>query len=99
MRLTIVPSDNMVIVDSVAHEVDCSAFPILAATHAVQWDGTRGHLEYKQGDPTQYRANTPLMSIDPYADVVKAWEAKRAKVEADEQLAQQKLQELRPQIK
>lgn len=74
MRLTIVPSDKTVIVDGVPREVDCSGFASCQDTHAVQWDGTKGHVEWMQtGEP--YKSNTALSSIDQYQEVINAWTA------------------------
>jgi hypothetical protein len=99
MRLTIVPSDNIVSVDGQPLEVDCSPFPQLAGIHAVQWNGTKGHQEYVQEDESDFRPNTLLTSIDAYADVIAAWEDKLAEVEAAEQEAQQRMQAMQPSLR
>jgi hypothetical protein len=77
MRLTIIPSDNIVNIDGKALQIDCSKFSALAGIHAVQWDGTRGHIEYVQGNPNAFVHNTPLTSIDAYNDVIEAWNNRR----------------------
>ena len=47
-RVTIVPSDNIVIVDGVSAVVDCSHVPPFV--HAIQWDGARVHIEFVPHD-------------------------------------------------
>ena len=74
MRLTIVPGDKTVIVDGERREVDCSALHSCDGIHAVQWDGLAGHEEWVQSG-LPYKSNTPLSSVDKYADVVAAWNA------------------------
>jgi hypothetical protein len=74
MRLTIIPNDNTVLVDGQARSVDCTSISSLAGIHAVQWDGEDGHEEWQQVKG-EYKPNTPLTSIDKYADVMAAWEA------------------------
>lgn len=52
MKLTIVPIDKVVIVDSVAiHDIDMTG--IDPDIHAVQFDGNGGWIEYKDRDPEQ----------------------------------------------
>jgi hypothetical protein len=93
MKLTIIVPDNIVIVDGEPVGVDVSGFASLQGIHAVQWDGKRGHLEYAQDDPDEFRHNTVLTSIDDYADVIEAWHARRKEVEAEEAERQRKLQQ------
>jgi hypothetical protein len=78
MRLTIIPSDNFVLVDGVARTVDCSAIP--ANVHAVQWNGTSGEVEYKtltcdHCGVRSRKANDAITSIEPYQKIVDAWHA------------------------
>jgi hypothetical protein len=80
MRLTIIPSDNLVYIDGVALQVDCSAVvdsrhprvPI----HAIQWNGTRGEIEYVR-DPlaaaSECVPNRIMDDIDQFASVIVAW--------------------------
>ena len=52
--LTIIPDDKVIIVDGVAVVCD---FDIDSDVHAVQWDGSSGHVEYKSKDNTTLSSN------------------------------------------
>ena len=52
--LTIIPDDKIIIVDGVAVVCD---FDIDSDIHAVQWDGSSGHVEYKSKDNTTLSSN------------------------------------------
>lgn len=60
MRLTIIPNDNMVIIDGVGAIVDLSHLP--ATVHAIQWDGSAGEVEYVKP------ANRRITSLDDIAE-------------------------------
>jgi hypothetical protein len=77
MRLTIIPSDDIVIVDDEGKEVDCTQFSELEGLNAVQWNGTTGWIEFDNRDSTPYtfKCNEPIESVDAYQDVIDAWEA------------------------
>jgi len=76
MRLTIVTSDNMVLVDKEPRIVDCSKYPELEGVHAVQWNGTVGHIEFINDLSTQfnYKLNEPIEDIERFKPVIDAWE-------------------------
>jgi hypothetical protein len=74
-RLTIVPSDKLVMIDGEGREVDCSGFYSLNGVHAVQWDGTKGHIEYLPDQFGTYRSNEQIFSIAPFQEVIGAWYA------------------------
>ena len=59
MKLTIIADDKMVIVDGRALQIDLSGFP--AGIHAVQWDGTKGHIE-RPGQGNEAITNTATFS-------------------------------------
>lgn len=52
--LTIIPDDKVIIVDGVVVVCD---FDIDSDVHAVQWDGSSGHVEYKSKDNTTLSSN------------------------------------------
>lgn len=50
MRLTIIPSDSAVYVDSVCKILDLSNCEIPVDVHALQWFETKGWIEFKDID-------------------------------------------------
>jgi len=76
MQLTIVPSDGVVLVDKEPRKVDCSQFEELEGVHAVQWNGTTGHIEFINDTSTQfnYKLNEPIEDIERFQPVIDAWE-------------------------
>ena len=71
--LTIVPDDKVILVDGVS--VICD-FDIDADIHAVQWNGTNGHVEYKSG-----KDNTFFSSVDDYQSYIDLHGVKKAEQE------------------
>jgi hypothetical protein len=73
MRVTIIPSDNIVAVDGKVFRVDCSS--IDPDIHAVQWYGALGgEIEYKA--PVDGGARLPNENISdfaPFQPVVNLW--------------------------
>ncbi len=67
MRLTIIKEDNMVYVDKVAKEVDCSDLP--QDFHALQWNGESGWIEFVNN----YKAPEQITSIEAYQKYIDAW--------------------------
>lgn len=68
MKLTIIVPDNAVAIDGEFRKV---ALPQIAANiHAIQWDGTTGHVEFNDGKP-----NEVISEISAFSDVVTAWNA------------------------
>jgi len=65
-RITIVPDDNIVIVDGEARQV--SMVGIDPKIHAVQWFGAAGEIEYNDG-----RAHAPITSITPFQIFITRW--------------------------
>ena len=68
MRVTIIADDGKVGVDRVFRTVDLAALD--PNIHAIQWDGAKGHVEYKDRSP-----ETVLTDISPYQSFVDAWAA------------------------
>ncbi len=60
--LTIVKDDKWVKVDGVGLTLDAVDLP--ANVHAVQWDGSTGHIEYNDGTD-----NETISSIDAYSTI------------------------------
>ena len=68
MRLIIVPEDSLVIVDGVAAIIDLMGFSELGGVHAVQWYGSEGEIEFKNGE----FSNASITDVSPYMDIVAA---------------------------
>jgi hypothetical protein len=66
MRVTIIKDMNRVNVDGVARTVDLAALD--PNIHAVQWDGAKGHIEYKNHSPEEI-----LSDISAYQAFIDAW--------------------------
>jgi hypothetical protein len=74
VKLTIIPSDNMVYIDGTALRVDCSSVADSGApgvaVHAVQWNGSTGWIEYVGDDRPP---NRTITDIAQFQSVVDAW--------------------------
>lgn len=71
MRLTIIPSDDVVCVGGVCKApLDLSTCEIPANVHALQWFETRGWIEFNDdGDPfTPRPANEDIDTLPAWAD-------------------------------
>ncbi len=68
MRVTIIADDGKVGVDGVFRSVNLSALD--ANIHAVQWDGTVGHIEFKDRSP-----NEVIDDFAAFQSFVAAWTA------------------------
>lgn len=51
MKLTIIPSDNTILVDGDARKPDGATYP--EGVRAIQWDGSSGYMEF-HGKPQEY---------------------------------------------
>lgn len=67
-RITIVPSDSIMLVDGVARTIDISG--IDPTIHAVQWFDTRGEIEFNDGTPHEQ-----IDDISPFQDFIDRWTA------------------------
>lgn len=88
MRVTII-NDGTVYVDGVAHAVRVD---IPAPFHAMQWDGTRGEVEYSvttcdHCGARSRKPNETISDIAPYQKYVDAWHVAADKAAADAQAA------------
>jgi len=84
MKVTIVRSDNTVIVDGERHEVDCSKLP--ADVHAIQWDDVRGEIEYASRTcvacgQNHKPANAVITDMAPYSTLLDAWKVEAVKAD------------------
>ncbi len=68
MRVTIIADDGKVGVGGIFRSVDLSTLD--PNIHAVQWDGTAGHIEFKDRSPEQ--RITGISAFQPFVD---AWAA------------------------
>lgn len=73
MRLTIVPSDKVVILDGQAKfDLDLSFCP--PEVHAVQWYDTFGYVEFKDNPETLEKdPNQRIEELGIYEQAVTAW--------------------------
>ena len=76
MKITIVPSDKLVIIDGEAIRFD---FTIDDNIHAVQWEGNSGIVETKKGD------NIKLKNMDMFQDIIDE-HAKQLTIIAEERI-------------
>lgn len=59
-RVTIIPKDNLVIIDQRHYNVDLSSIEV--GIHAIQWYGTHGEVELWDG-PGDKMINVPLANL------------------------------------
>lgn len=86
MRVTIIRSDNTVIVEGERQTVDCSGLP--KDFHALQWDGAHGEIEYDATRCTHCGArskkgNSLISDLTPYQPYIDGWKAAKAKAEEE----------------
>lgn len=74
MRITIIKPDNIIGVDGIFHQVDCSSLP--GNLRVVQWSGSGGHIEWIDGP------NTDINDIGPYQVVIDKWVETKARFDA-----------------
>jgi hypothetical protein len=79
MRATIVVDDNLMLIDGVPQQIDCSPL-ITQNIHAVQWYDTFGEEEFRSDPATGHRdLNNRITDFSPYQPYVDAWNAALAK--------------------
>ena len=84
-RLTILPADGAVYRDAGNYlDLDLSSCGIPADVHALQWDGSAGHIEF-----TDTRENEEITALPDWANAcVAKWdEADAARIAAEEAAA------------
>ena len=67
-RITIVPDDNIVLVDGEARTISMAG--IDPTIHAVQWFGAAGEIEYSDG-----KRHKQISSIAPFQGFIERWTA------------------------
>jgi len=91
MKLTVIPEDNMVVVDGEGLILNVTAD---ASIHAIQWDGVTesGEIEYKDGRPNELIGTDKIAQYLPLVTSHAAAKTKinndRLKVEADDAIYQ-----------
>jgi len=80
-RVTIIPVDGAVYKDNINYiDLDLSSCGIPADVHALQWDGTAGHIEF-----TDTRENEEITVLPDWANAcVAKWDEAKAAQEAAE---------------
>lgn len=80
MRVTIIPSDGIVIIDEQVYD-NLNLTWMDPNIHAVQWFGTEGEIEWKEPHPYKILIvqNEPIYSLDAFQPAIDAWNAARAK--------------------
>ena len=73
MRLTVVPSDKIIIKDGKEYKVTDLSY-LDSNIHAIQWYDDKGEIEYVDGTP-----NLEITDIAPYNQCVTDWEAAKTK--------------------
>ncbi len=73
MKLSIIRSDGVVVIDGVAYsKLDMST--IDEAIHAVQWNGDRGEVEFSETSEGEKPANQFIDNLDYFQGVIAAWQ-------------------------
>jgi len=74
MKLTIIVDDSMVYIDLVSHEVKLSTANIPTGTHALQWNGTTGWIEFSDLADGSKPANEQITALPEWANAcVSLW--------------------------
>lgn len=90
--ISIIVPDHMVIVDGEAQKVDLSSLG-LAGVHAVQWDGTKGDVEYNYHSLAKGPASVAIREMTQFQMMLDAWEV--AGLEHKEQVEKQAIEDAR----
>ena len=73
MKLTIIPKNKVVILNSAA--LHALTFSLPNNIHAVQWFGTKGEIEYNDGT-----LNKPIKDISPYQPIIDIYNIEKEKI-------------------
>ena len=85
-KVTIITTDSAVYVDNYwISEMDVSS--VASNIHAIQWDGSNGHIEYNDG-----KTNEEITDISPYQSLIDDHATKKAEQEAANQAEADALQ-------
>lgn len=79
-RVTVVPKDNLIMVDGVS-----LSFPFAhpVGLHAIQWDGQQGHIEWEDDYNWPLSAADPTAYMDEVAPYVALWDAEKKRRERE----------------
>lgn len=77
MQVTIIVDDELVLVEGQPNKVDLSSLD--PEIHAIQWDGSRGEIEYRTDETGNRKMNFCIVDFTPYQHIVDLWieEAKK----------------------
>lgn len=84
MRVSIIRDNATVTVDGVCYAVDVSELP--SYFHAIQWDGSKGHIEFGLDAEGRHLPNLSLIDFKPYDFLVDRWNMENAKAAAEREL-------------
>lgn len=83
MRVTVVPADQLILIDGQGLHF---AFAAPEGLHALQWQDASGHLEYEDGRPNQALTEADYEAhVAPY---VALWQAEQARLSAEAEAAE-----------
>lgn len=89
-NVTVVPGDRLIIVDSVPIVFE-SPFPVLphgpGEMHALQWNGTSGHIEWEDDLNWPLEAEAYDEEVAPYVALWQAEKTRREKIAAEAEAA------------
>jgi hypothetical protein len=80
-NISIIPVDNIVVIDGLAMPVDCKS--VAQDVHAVIWHGSVGEIEFIVPRPVPLVGRPPetITSMEEYAGLLDAWDIAKAKAE------------------
>jgi len=76
MKISIIVSDKMVVIDGEGFEIDDMSF-IDPSAHAVQWEDTKGFVEFVEDESGIKPLNSVITDFSPYQPAVDGWQAKK----------------------
>ena len=76
LHVTVIPSDNLIIVDGIGLNFD---FPIDDSIHAIQWHSGSGEIEYESEEPNR-KIESYESEVLPY---VQYWETEYSRLESE----------------
>ena len=72
MRLTIIPADNLVLIDGRAISI-ANLSTLLPGIRAVQWGGERGEIEHAPDEDGDIPPNTTIESAAAFQSIIDLW--------------------------
>lgn len=79
-KITIVRTDNVVVVDGVGLKVDCTSLP--GYIKAIQWVEDTGWIEFVQDHKGQFLKNQKIVDFTDYVYLVEKWNEAKAAADA-----------------